>query len=71
MRRSTKGFEFADGVYYFTIKSSPNNITIHRRDKQDAVRVFKQYVELGKDVEWLGRRDGKKFVETTPPVKKD
>ena len=71
MRRRTKKFDYADGKYYFTIRSTPNNITMHRNSKTEAHQAFKKYFNLGKDLEWLGRWEGKKFVETTPPVKKN
>lgn len=64
-RRRTKGFDYADGVYYFTIKTRPNNITMHRKDKGAAVKTFQRYEEIGKEVEWLGKWDGKNFTETS------
>ena len=71
MRRKSKGFDYADGIYYFTIKSTPNNITIHRTNKADAAQSYIQYCKLGKNVEWHGRREGKKFVDSTPPSTKE
>ena len=68
MRRKTKKFDYATGKYYFTIKSVPNHITIHRLSKGEAHLAFKKYFNLGKNMEWLGKWEGKKFVETTPPV---
>ena len=63
-RRRKKGFEFSDGIYYFTIKSRPNNITLHRKDKSIAIDTFKRYQGVGKEVEWLGKWDGEGFTET-------
>ncbi len=71
MRRSTKKFDFADGKYYFTIKTTPSNITLSRTSKKEAQQVFKKYFDLGKTMEWLGRWEGKKFVETAPPVRRE
>ncbi len=56
------------GKYYFTIKSNPNNITIFRNSKRSAVDAFMKYYRLGKEVEWLGKWDGKKFIENSPPA---
>ena len=50
-----------------TIKSIPNNITLFRKTKDSAHATFSKYKEVGKPIEWLGRWDGKKFVENTPP----
>lgn len=63
-RRRKKGFEFGEGVYYFTIKGGRNNITMHRKDKNTAISVFNRYESVGKDIEWLGKWDGSKFVES-------
>ncbi|HFA50019.1 MAG TPA: hypothetical protein ENJ95_13505 [Bacteroidetes bacterium] len=71
MRRRGKKFDYAEGKYYFTIKTSPNNITMSRNTKEEAHQVFIQYFQLGKTMEWLGRWGGKKFAETTPPIKKE
>ena len=71
MRRSTKKFDYAEGKYYFTIKTSPSNITMNRTTKEEAHQAFKKYFDLGKTVEWLGKWAGKKFVETTAPAKRD
>ncbi|MDX1478200.1 MAG: hypothetical protein R3301_10885 [Saprospiraceae bacterium] len=64
-RRSTKKFEFAKGVYYFNInKGYNNNITIKRMDKDAALHAYNGYLRTFKDkCEWLGKWDGKKFVE--------
>lgn len=61
MRR--KNFEWGVGKYYFTIKTQPNNITIYRKSKEAALLACQHYIELGKEVEWLGRWDGKKFID--------
>ena len=62
-KRKKKGFEFSEGVYYFTIKGGRNNITVHRKEKSSAISVFKRYESVGKDIEWHGMWDGKQFVE--------
>ena len=65
--RKRSSFEYGEGKYYFTIKSSPNNITIHRKEKATAIAAFIQYKEAGKEVEWLGKWNGKVFVESSQP----
>ena len=69
MRKKTKKFDFAEGKYYFTIKSTPNHITIHRESKVEAHQAYHKYFDLGKKMEWLGKWEGKKFIETTAPAK--
>ncbi len=54
--------------YYFTIKAMPNNITIYRSDKSAAIDAFLKYKSLGKECEWLGKWDGKKFTESSEPA---
>lgn len=64
---SRKNFTMGVGKYYFTVKSVPNNITIYRKTKEAAVHSYQQYQKVGKDCEWLGKWDGKKFTESNPP----
>jgi hypothetical protein len=66
--RYKKGFSYAKGTYYFTVKAIPNNITIYRKTKEAAADAYQKYVSLGKDIEWLGKWNGKQFLEATPPV---
>ncbi|NNC94988.1 MAG: hypothetical protein HKN92_05450 [Chitinophagales bacterium] len=54
--------------WFFTIKSIPNNITISRSTKDAASLAFHQYKAVGKQIEWLGKWNGKKFTETAPPT---
>ncbi len=68
--RSRKKFDYAEGKYYFTIKTTPNNITMFRTTKEAASEAYQKYNSLGKTVEWQGRWSGKKFSETTPPTDK-
>ncbi len=63
-----KNFTMGKDKWYFTIKSIPNNITIYRKTKESAARAFVQYQKAGKEVEWLGKWDGKKFTENNPPL---
>ena len=65
-----KQFTLGVGEYYFNIRTGQQNITLSRSEKKDAVYAFLNYVELGKDVEWLGKWEGKKFSETSTPTKK-
>lgn len=62
MRRKKK-FDYATGKYYLTIQSRPNDITMYRTEREKAVATYQKYIAVGKHVEWLGRWDGKKFVE--------
>ena len=63
MRRK-KGFNMAKDVYYFNIKAGYNNtIVISRKTKKEAVRAYASYLDQRKDCEWMGKWDGKKFVD--------
>jgi len=64
MRRK-KGFDFSEGSYYLTIVSSPQNITLHRKTKENALFAYNQYKAVGKQVEWHGMWNGKKFDDTS------
>ena len=66
MRR--KNFVMGVGYYYFSINSGIQNILIKRKDKKEAARAFLNYKKLGKDVDWLGCWEGKKFSETETPM---
>ena len=58
------------GTYYFNIKSGIQNILISRNSKEEAVNSYLMYKKVGKDAEWLGCWDGKKFSDSaTPSVK--
>ena len=70
MRRSTKKFKYKKYKYYFTLKGSPMNITMHRNFKIEAEQVYIKYFELGNEMEWHGKWNGKKFEETEPPIEK-
>jgi len=60
-----KKFDYGEGVYYFNITSMGYNcITIHRKNRKEAMQTFENYKNVGKDVEWLGQWDGKKFIDT-------
>ncbi|WP_367389554.1 hypothetical protein [Lewinella sp. LCG006] len=66
MRRK-KGFDYGKGKYYLTIVDFPNNVTLHRIEKAAATRAYEHYIAIGKKVEWLGKWDGKKFIEAKAP----
>ncbi len=66
--RSSKNFSYSKGKYYFTVKGTPNNITIHRKSLESASDAYLLYLKQGKDCEWLGQWDGKRFVENVPPA---
>ena len=57
--RLKKNFAFGKGKYYFTIKSSPNNITIYRKSKKAAKDAYVNYLKLGKECEWLVVKHGR------------
>lgn len=67
MSNSRKSFDYINGQYYFSIKSSPNSITIFRKNRDAAVEAFCHYKLVGKEVEWLGKWNGKAFVESSAP----
>ena len=69
--RSSKKFDYGVGKYYLTINSIPNNVTIYRNDKKTALDAYRKYSEVGKKIEWLGKWNGKKFMETTAPSDKE
>ncbi len=59
-----KNFDFAKDKYYFNIKTGPQSaITINRAEKREAVLSFMGYQKANKNCEWLGKWDGKKFIE--------
>jgi len=67
----SKHYKMGVGIYYFNIKSGIQNIVISRASKEDAVNSFLMYKKVGKDAEWLGCWNGKKFDENTAPSLKD
>ncbi len=66
MARKSKKFDFGKNVYYFTIKKDYNNsITIKRTERDKALLAYSGYLKSYKEkCEWLGKWDGKKFVES-------
>ncbi|MEM6964822.1 MAG: hypothetical protein AAF573_08665 [Bacteroidota bacterium] len=63
--RKKKNFTKAVGSYFFDIKMGFNNtITISRKNRKDAEYAFSNYLKQKKECEWLGKWDGKKFVDT-------
>ena len=63
----TKHYKMGAGLYYFNIKSGIQNIVISRNTKKEAVNTFYMYKKVGKNPEWLGCWDGKKFQESSTP----
>lgn len=47
------------------------NIVISRSSKDEAINSYLMYKKVGKDAEWLGCWDGKKFQESSAPSLKD
>ncbi|MCO6492190.1 MAG: hypothetical protein J5I98_27480 [Phaeodactylibacter sp.] len=66
--RIRKKYTMGKDKYYFTIKSVPNNITIFRKTKEAAITAFEKYRRAGKEIEWLGKWDGKEFKESNIPA---
>ena len=65
-----KKFDYGQGIFYFNIRTGgQSSITIKRTKKREAVDSFHSYKGLGKEVEWLGKWDGKKFIESGMPAK--
>jgi hypothetical protein len=62
-----KNYSLGKGKYYFNVKAGHANITIHRASKRDALNTYESYKKVGKEVEWLGKWNGKKFIEATEP----
>ncbi len=67
MRRKSS-YSYRKDAYYFTIKSSPRDITMFRDTKKAAAQTYGYYESVGKRIEWLGKWNGKKFEETTIPT---
>lgn len=64
-----KKYSLGKGKFYFSIKTGGmSNILINRKTKKDAVRSYHNYLKNGKDVEWHGKWDGKKFGDTSVPA---
>jgi len=55
------------GKYYFQVRSGQSMITINRKSKPAAVTTYLHYKRIGKNCEWLGKWNGKKFIESTAP----
>ena len=54
----------AVGYYFFNIKMGyQNTITISRKTREEAEYAYSSYLKQRKDCEWLGKWDGKKFVD--------
>ena len=62
-----KKFTMGVGKYYFNVNSGHVSILIHREEKRDAVLQYLSYKRIGKDCEWLGKWNGKKFEESSAP----
>jgi len=69
MAKRNKKFDFGDGNYYFEIKNTGlSSITIKRDSKKDAVYTYLNYKRVGKSCSWLGKWDGKKFIDEKEPI---
>jgi len=63
-----KKFDFGKNNYYFEIKNGGlGRITIKRKDRDEAEYSYLNYRRVGKTCEWLGKWDGKKFIENEEP----
>ncbi len=61
-RMKTKPFTKTVGTFYFNVKTRDMNITIHRTSLENAKQAFMVYIRQGKQCEWLGKWNGKKFI---------
>ena len=68
---SRKHYTMGAGKYYFSIRSGQQQIRMNRKDKDEASYAYHSYLEVGKNCEWLGKWNGKKFEDTTPPVQEE
>ena len=60
-----KSFKLNPGHYFFDIKMGfQNTILISRKTKSEAIYAFEGYLKQKKDCSWLGKWDGKKFVDS-------
>ena len=66
-----KKYSLGKGKYYFSINSGLQKILIHRKSKNEAIQQYINYKKVGKDCEWLGCWNGKKFDETSLPATKN
>ncbi len=60
-----KHFTLGVGNYYFTIRNGGNSIMIKRKKKKEAIHAYESYQKIGKQCEWHGCWDGKKFTESS------
>ena len=65
---SRKHYTMGTGKYYFSIRSGQQQIRMNRKDKKEATYAYQSYLDVGKNCEWLGKWNGKKFEDTAPPV---
>ena len=65
-----KNYSLGIGKYYFSVRNGGNGIMIKREKKEDAMYAYESYRKIGKDCEWLGRWDGKKFTSSNSSEKK-
>ena len=62
-----RNYTMGIGKYYFQIKSGQQNIIMNRDTKQAAVDAYLKYKKIGKNAEWLGRWEGKKYSDKGTP----
>lgn len=65
-----RNYTMGIGKYYFQIKSGQQNIIMNRDTKQAAVDAYLKYRKIGKNCEWLGRWEGKKYSDKGAPSAK-
>ena len=63
MARRKKGFDYAKETYYIQVDGQYAPITIKRKSRANALKAYRKYSKYPKDVVWLGRWNGKEFVE--------
>ncbi|MCB0706329.1 MAG: hypothetical protein KDC34_13515 [Saprospiraceae bacterium] len=55
------------GKYYFNVNSGFQQIIISRNTREEAAHQFFNYKKVGKQCEWLGQWNGKKFEDESAP----
>ena len=61
-------YRLGEGKYYFNIVSGMQTILVSRKERKAAIVAFQKYLSVGKTCEWLGKWNGKDFVESSLPV---
>lgn len=67
--RNKKSYKLLTDYYFFNIKMGPQgNMMVSRETREEALYAFRKYLKQRKDCDWLGRWNGKSFVESEPKL---